>query len=155
VRKSRPKLNTSGRPGSSSPLARRGLSRRGPETAADVQQIPASNSISPATGVKLDTMIGSDAEPAISLRAALDLPEMQRDGRPLHVSRIYFYADHGIDGIRLETINQFGRRCTSRAAVQRFIRALTSRTNSPAIVQSADVQRRHRDAEKFLDTIGV
>jgi hypothetical protein len=80
---------------------------------------------------------------------------MLRDGRRLHVSRIYAYITQGIDGVRLESVNQFGRRVTSRAAVQRFIRALTQRMQPPAVVRSADSQRRHRDAEKFLDSIGV
>lgn len=74
---------------------------------------------------------------AISLReqvvALCDLSQHlpPRDGKRVHISTVYRWADRGINGVRLSTLRIGGTRYTSIEAVERFIAALESRTQSP------------------------
>src|SRR5437763_6223445 len=58
-------------------------------------------------------------------QAAATLPRRRR-GRKTHVSTLYRWTMVGCRGIRLETIQIGGTRCTSREALQRFFERLSS-----------------------------
>jgi hypothetical protein len=70
-------------------------------------------------------MINSHLEPALSARAATKLPQIQRDGRSPNVSQIHRWWVRGIRGIVLESVVIGGSRCTSSAAVDRWIAKLS------------------------------
>lgn len=53
-----------------------------------------------------------------------ELPE-RRGGRKPHISCVYRWSTTGCKGIRLETIQIGGTRCTSRQALSRFFKALS------------------------------
>ena len=50
-----------------------------------------------------------------------------RAGKLVHASTVYRWAQSGLRGLRLETLQVGGRRCTSQAALQRFFDALSGR----------------------------
>ena len=65
-------------------------------------------------------MIDITAEEPISLvEAARRLPE-RSSGNRIHVSTLYRWTQRGIKGVRLETIQVGGTRCTSMEALGRF-----------------------------------
>jgi len=53
-----------------------------------------------------------------------NLPRRE-DGRRLHISTIYRWTTAGVRGVRLETVQVGGTRCTSEDALQRFFNELT------------------------------
>lgn len=71
-------------------------------------------------------MIDTNTETVISLaEAASSLPRRRAGKRP-HVTCIYRWTTSGCRGVVLESIQVGGTRCTSREALARFFRRLTS-----------------------------
>ena len=103
-------------------------------------------------------MIDLAAEQALTLKAATKLPEMQRDGRRLHIATIYRWATRGCRGQVLETVIQGSARVTTREAIDRFFSRLSGELDSPeAEPQTRTPSRRQRDsarAEKSLAAAG-
>jgi hypothetical protein len=56
--------------------------------------------------------------------AAQELPRRRR-GRKTHVSTLFRWTTSGCRGVRLESIQVGGTRCTSREALQRFFERLS------------------------------
>jgi hypothetical protein len=101
-------------------------------------------------------MIDLTTEQAISLRGALHLPEMQKDGEPRHVATIYRWATRGIKGVVLETVQQGSARVTTREAIDRFFYRLSGDggTELPGTRTPLRRQRDHDRAEKELAAAG-
>jgi hypothetical protein len=72
-------------------------------------------------------MIDSTTETLISLAEAAKMLPRRRKGRKAHVSTLFRWTTAGVRGIRLESIQCGGSRCTSKEALQRFYEALSQR----------------------------
>jgi len=70
-------------------------------------------------------MIDPMNEQIISLRDATKCLPVRRRGRPVHISCIYRWTLNGCKGIKLESIQVGGTRCTSREALGRFFERLS------------------------------
>jgi hypothetical protein len=75
-------------------------------------------------------MIDFNEEALITLQEAAKILPRRRAGRPVHVSCVYRWTQIGVKGIRLESVQVGGCRCTSRAAIQRFFERLTQLSES-------------------------
>ena len=69
-------------------------------------------------------MINLETETVLSLSDACARLPRRRAGRPASPSTIYRWASEGLRGIRLETIQIGGTKCTSVEALQRFFEHL-------------------------------
>ena len=107
---------------------------RAHETAAGIRSVPVVRSTFCLTGagnvnngINLNG-INLIAEQPITLGAARELPELQRDGKPPTSSTMYRWSDPnaGCRGVVLETVQVGGSRCTTREALHRFIERLTT-----------------------------
>ena len=104
-------------------------------------------------------MIDTASEEVIPLaQAAAELPRRRR-GRKTHVSTLYRWATAGCRGVRLETIQVGGTRCTSRQALQRFFERLSHKREAgetlPASRSLVQRQRQSEAAAKELKKLGV
>ena len=85
----------------------------------------------------------------------------RRQAREL--ATLYRWATHGCRGVRLETIQIGGTKCTSQEALQRFFNRLSnphqdSRVNEAVTSQSSSDSRRVRESEavvKQLEQLGL
>jgi hypothetical protein len=59
-----------------------------------------------------------------------------------HVSTVWGWATHGINGVRLETAKIGGRRYTSREALARFVARLSGAPPAPLVHQGGASRRR-------------
>jgi hypothetical protein len=98
-------------------------------------------------------------------QAADELPRRRR-GRKTNVSTLYRWSQAGCRGVRLETIQIGGTRCTSREALQRFFERLSQVQASghvgegepspaPARRSSTHRQRDSEWAERQLKALGA
>jgi hypothetical protein len=73
------------------------------------------------------SMIDINKESPVSLEAAasLDILPTRRGGRRPVPATIFRWAQTGLRGVRLETIQVGGTKCTTREAMQRFFARLT------------------------------
>lgn len=55
----------------------------------------------------------------------LDFMPRRRNGKPIHTSTIYRWADRGLKGCRLETTSVGGLRCTTESKLRRFFGTLS------------------------------
>lgn len=92
---------------------------------------------SPRGGLFFGTVVGSTpptanlmidlfSESVITLTEAARLMPPRREGRPVSLCTIWRWAQHGVRGIRLETVYSGGSRMTSREALERFCAAITA-----------------------------
>ena len=82
------------------------------------------------------------------------LPRRRRGKRPA-VSTLFRWAQKGVRGIRLETLQVGGTKCTSIEALQRFFEALTD-IDSPPPRRSLSQRRRAAErAERELAREGL
>jgi hypothetical protein len=91
-------------------------------------------------------------------KAAARLPERRKGSRP-HLATFYRWAERGIRGVRLESIQIGGTRCTSTQALQRFFDRLSgipseTETLSPPAL-SRERQKAIKQAERELDKAGI
>jgi Protein of unknown function (DUF1580) len=103
-------------------------------------------------------MIDTTAETILTLAHAADELPRRRRGRKTNISTLYRWSQVGCRGIRLETIQIGGTRCTSREALQRFFERLSQAQgaspaaggeSSPAPAPARrSVIRRQRDSER-------
>ena len=97
------------------------------------------------------------SETLVTLTEACKFLPKRRKGKRPHPATIFSWASIGIRGIRLETIQCGGTKCTSREALQRFFDRLTAQSAGEPAPQplprarAADVRR----AEKVLDAAGI
>ncbi|MBY0587893.1 DUF1580 domain-containing protein [bacterium] len=73
-----------------------------------------------------------------------------RNGRRIHVSTLYRWADRGVQGVVLETCKVGGTRCTSVEAIERFIEAL-SKATPPSLPQKPNAD----SVEEQLARLGI
>ena len=99
-------------------------------------------------------MINIQTEEVLSLtEAARRLPRRRAGKRP-HVATLYRWAQHGVRGEKLETIQVGGTLCTSLAALQR----LFDRLSGEQRVQVRSTRTRKREierAERELERVGI
>jgi len=99
-------------------------------------------------------MIDISTETVLTLtEAAKRLPQRRRGSRP-HVATMYRWAQRGVKGVRLETIQVGGTCCTSLEALQRFFDAL-SEPRTPASNKHPDRQREIEAAERDCERAGI
>ncbi len=89
-------------------------------------------------------------EQVVSLREACGLLPRRRAGKKPAIETLYRWSQRGCRGVRLETVQIGGTRCTSREALQRFFDALTERADGtasqPTLPATASKQRRREIA---------
>ena len=101
--------------------------------------------------------IDPNSEQLISLsEAARHLPR-QRAGKRPHVSCIYRWTTAGCRGVILESIQIGATRCTSKEALARFFRRLTTGdlADVPAVRSVAKRERQCAKAMKDLEQAGI
>jgi len=91
-------------------------------------------------------LINLEIESPVTLRHAARLPQCRRNGRPLHLATLFRWAQRGIRGIRLETIQQGGAMVTSPQALERFFAALAS--PDATVTPTRTPKQRQRAQEK-------
>ena len=97
-------------------------------------------------------MIDIQKEQVVSLtKATHEVPK-----KP-HVSTLFRWAQKGVRGIRLETIQIGGTRCTSLEALQRFFDQLTQAagSNAPSLGSGPQVHAQVEATESQLDAAGI
>jgi hypothetical protein len=89
-------------------------------------------------------------ESVLTFRAAIKLLPRRRRGRSVNVATMYRWSQRGCRGVRLETIQVGGTRCTSIEAVQRFFEALSADADCPGAVNTSksDLQAVLRECEQ-------
>jgi hypothetical protein len=108
-----------------------------------------------------DHRIDIARERVIALADAPRILPHRRGGKPVAVATLHRWSRKGLGGIRLETIQCAGTRCTSVEALQRFFDRLTvARQGGPTHPATPTgsvrdrverLQRRLRQAEALLD----
>lgn len=99
-------------------------------------------------------MIDFARETVVSLNDATShLPRRRRGSRP-HVATVYRWAQRGVRGVRLETLQIGGTMCTSIEALQRFFDRL-SEPRQPSPDKRPDRQRAIEAAERDCDRAGI
>lgn len=71
-------------------------------------------------------MIDLKTDEVVSLAEAARMLPRRRGGKRPHVATLYRWSQGGCRGVRLETIQVGGTRCTSRQAIARFCARLSS-----------------------------
>lgn len=77
-------------------------------------------------------MIELGTEELMTLTAATRVLPHRRRHRPVNVSTLHRWATRGLRGVRLETVQVGGTKCTSREALDRFFAALAAQSQSGA-----------------------
>ncbi len=101
-------------------------------------------------------MIDISSETVVSLtEATRHLPRRRKGNRPATVT-LFRWAQKGLKGIRLETTQVGGTKCTSLEALQRFFGHLTDSEAPTAVATASKVQARAvAAAERQLDDNGI
>ena len=103
-------------------------------------------------------MIDATTENLVSLTDAAKLLPTRRGGKRPHVSCIYRWTVSGCKGIKLESVQVGGTRCTSREALSRFFERLTQATGPdrdwPTVRTPSQRARANDQAERELTEAG-
>ena len=79
-------------------------------------------------------------------------------GRPIHVATLYRWALHGSQGIRLETVQIGAQKFTSRQAIERWVKRLTTQREQRRLprrhVRGAEARQREI-ADKVERELGI
>jgi hypothetical protein len=94
-------------------------------------------------------MIDPNTETLVSLSEAARYLPRRRAGKKPHVSCIYRWTTSGCRGVILESIQVGGTRCTSKEALARFFRRLTS-GDAADVPEIRSVAKRDRDCAKAM-----
>ena len=81
------------------------------------------------------------------------LPRRRKGKRP-NVATLYRWTTCGCRGVRLESIQIGGTRCTSHEALQRFFDRLSADRSAPVPAPRVD-RRAVAHAERILDSAGI
>ena len=108
-------------------------------------------------------MIDHRLETVFALSAAPRRAPRLRGGRPINTATFYRWASRGCRGVRLETIQIGGTKCTSQEALQRFFDRLSNPERDASCkegdsARSPSDPRRRREAEAIereLDRLGM
>jgi hypothetical protein len=94
-------------------------------------------------------MIDSASETLITLADAAKLIPRRRRGRKTHVSTLFRWTTIGCRGVRLESLQCGGTRCTSREAMQRFFESLSQQRQVGAVGgQAGPIATRRTHAQR-------
>ncbi len=104
-------------------------------------------------------MIDLFQETIVSLRDAAKLCPSRRRGKKPHISCLYRWTKSGCRGVRLESLQVGGTRCTSKQALRRFFEALTRQVaacsvNEPVLLVPEDEVSRRLAADGFGEELG-
>lgn len=100
-------------------------------------------------------MIDLDRQEYIPLRtAAKFVPSGRKRGSCVHISTLVRWAKSGVRGKRLHSCMIGGTRCTTRAALDRFLAELNDGEPPPALFSSRDPVRARR-TDRILDREGL
>jgi hypothetical protein len=91
-------------------------------------------------------MIDITRETLISMSEAAGRVPSFRPGKKTHVATIFRWAQHGVRGVRLESIRFGGRLVTSVEALSRFVEALSNAPGDAPAPSPAPAARRHAEA---------
>jgi hypothetical protein len=96
----------------------------------------------------------------ITLRQATRLLPRRRGNRRPHFSTVWRWALHGVRGIKLEAISVGDTLCTTRAALEDFLRRVTeargiSASAVPSPRTSRQAQKAIAEAERRLERAGI
>ncbi|MEN6457779.1 MAG: DUF1580 domain-containing protein [Thermoguttaceae bacterium] len=94
-------------------------------------------------------MIDPNTECLVSLSNAARYLPRRRAGKKPHVSCIYRWATAGCRGVILESLQVGGTRCTSKEALVRFFRRLTS-GHAADVPEVRSVAQRERAAQRAM-----
>lgn len=103
-------------------------------------------------------MIDFHSEELIPLSAVPKLKAFAslRQGRRLSLSTVWRWANYGIGGRKLETIKLGGQRCTSMAALQRFVNVDDKDgQRRPSSKSPMSKMQNNKSVEQALDAIGI
>ena len=100
-------------------------------------------------------MIDIQAEEVVSLTDATKHLPKRRAGKRPHVATLYRWAQQGIRGVKLETIQVGGTLCTSLEALQRFCERCTDPSIRPSSPASKSREREIKKAEYELAEAGI
>ena len=101
-------------------------------------------------------MIDLSTETVVSLNEAAARFPRRRKGKKTHVSTVYRWAQAGVRGVRLETIQVGATKCTSLEAMQRFCNRLTNpKVSAPTSATPQARQRQIAAAEAELTAAGI
>ena len=100
-------------------------------------------------------MIDFRNEQLLTLTEAAGLLPRRRRGKKPHVSTLHRWASRGLHGVKLETIQVGGTRCTTVGALQRFFDQLAGTTPPNPTQQNASSKRAIEAAEAELDEAGI
>ena len=100
-------------------------------------------------------MIDIATEHVISFADAPQHLPRRRGGKRPNIATIYRWASAGCKGVRLESIQLGGTKCTSIEALQRFFDRLTNPTATVTAPTSRARRRAIGDAERQLDAAGI
>ena len=95
---------------------------------------------------------------AVPLAQVVKVLPRRRKGKRPNVCTLYRWSTIGCRGIRLETIQIGGTRCTSREAMQRFFDALTRQSAGEPLPPPTPPRARRkavRQAERVLDAARI
>jgi hypothetical protein len=105
-------------------------------------------------------VINIGTEELLTLAQAAKILPPRRGGRKTHTSTLFRWSTTGVRGVRLETIQVGGCRCTTQRALQEFCEALTTRAigsmSGDLSPRSSAARRRAQErADRELDAMGV
>lgn len=108
-------------------------------------------------------MIDFRQEMIVTLNQAARVVPKRRRGRPAHVGTLYRWASRGCRGVKLESIQIGGSRCTSMEALQRFFDRLSKQDEGSGAAAVTPSPRRLRDQRsreeerttRLLDQLGL
>ena len=79
----------------------------------------------------------------------------RRNGRPLHRATPYRWSTTGVRGIKLETVQFAGTRCTTMCALRQFIEQLSSPMAVVGSPQETFCVESISDVDEGLDKAGI
>lgn len=85
--------------------------------------------------------------------AAKELP--RRGGRKIHMSTVWRWANRGLKGIKLESIQLGGSTWTSREALQRYADRLSGNTEPTTDSNTLSTNKQHKAATQRLVKAGI
>lgn len=92
-------------------------------------------------------MIDTASEALISMRDVPRLLPYRPNGKRLHISAVYRWAQRGVRGVRLEVIRIGGATYTTREALQRFAEHLTWHSEHREWAPNSTTRTRQRQIE--------
>ena len=98
-------------------------------------------------------MINIASETVVSFNEATQRLPKRRKGKRPHLATLYRWAQRGVRGICLETIQIGGTQCTSMEALQRFFDRLSRPTAAQSLPSKPSIS--HAEAEAICAKAGI